>query len=69
MAEKMVEIYELVTRMAGLEGRMKLAEKTGISRTKAMEMADAPDKLTKLRKEASEILGRDIAELLGPDKR
>ena len=67
MAEKLVKIYEIVTKLAGLEGRMKLAVKTGVSRTQAAEIEDTPDKLTKFEKEASDIVGRDITELLeGP---
>ncbi len=69
MAEKLVEIYEVVTRLSGLKGRMRLAVRTGISRTKAQETADAPDKVAKFKKEASEILGKDVSEYLESEKR
>jgi hypothetical protein len=69
MGEKIVEIYEVVTRLAGLKGRMQLAVKTGISRTEAQTTADSPDKLSKFKKEASEILGRDVSELLESGKK
>ncbi len=69
MAEKIVEIYEVVTRLAGFKGRMRLAVRTGISRTRAQETADSPDKVSKFKKEASEILGRDVSEFLESEKR
>jgi hypothetical protein len=69
MAEKMIEIYDVVTRLAGFKGRMRLAVRTGISRVRALEIADAPDKVTKFKKEASEIVGRDITELMESEKR
>lgn len=69
MAEKMIEIFDIVTRMAGLKGRMKLAERTGISRVKAQEISDAPDTLAKFKKEASEILGQDIVPLMQTEKK
>ncbi len=69
MAEKLVKIYDIVTKFAGLEGRMKLAVKSGVSRTQAAEMDDTPDKLAKFVKEASEIIGRDISDLVEGDKK
>jgi hypothetical protein len=64
MAEKIIKIYDIVTKFAGLEGRMKLAVKTGVSRTQAAEIEDTPDKLAEFAKEASDIIGRDISELV-----
>jgi len=69
MADKLVKIYDIVTKLAGLEGRMKLAVKTGVSRTQAAEIEDSPDKLAKFVKEASDIVGRDISELVEGDKK
>ncbi len=67
MAEKLVEIYEIVTRLAGFKGRMRLAVRTGVSRVKAQEIADTSDRISKFKKEASEIIGQDIAEIMGSE--
>lgn len=58
------EIYKLVTDKAGFKGRMRLAVRTGVSRTKAEEMADSPEIIAKFKKEADEILGQDIDKFL-----
>jgi hypothetical protein len=54
------EIYKIVTDRAGFKGRMRLAVRTGISRTKAAQMEDTPDMITKFKKAADEIVGGDI---------
>lgn len=58
------EIYKIVTDKAGFKGRMRLAVRTGISRTRAEEMADTPEIIAKFKKEADEILGQDIDKFL-----
>jgi hypothetical protein len=60
MGTTLDQIYKIVTEKAGFKGRMRLAVRTGISRTKAAEMADTPEIITKFKKEADEILGQDI---------
>ena len=54
------EIYKIVTDKAGFKGRMRLAVRTGISRTRAAQMEDTPDIITRFKKAADEIVGRDI---------
>ena len=54
------EIYKIVTEKAGYKGRMRLAVRTGISRTKAAQMEDTPEMITRFKKAADEIVGRDI---------
>jgi hypothetical protein len=54
------EIYKIVTDRAGFKGRMRLAVRTGISRTKAMQMEDTPEMISKFKMAADEIVGRDI---------
>lgn len=54
------EIYKIVTDRAGFKGRMRLAVRTGISRTKAAQMEDTPEMITKFKSAADEIVGRDI---------
>lgn len=59
------EIYDIVTKKAGLKGRAKLAEKTGVPKARAAEEEDSKDLVAKFKKTASEIIGSDIEELLG----
>ena len=54
------EIYKIVTDKAGFKGRMRLAVRTGISRTRAAQMEDTPDIITRFKEAADEIVGRDI---------
>jgi len=54
------EIYKIVTDKAGFKGRMRLAVKTGISRTKGAEMEDTPEMIANFKKAADEIVGQDI---------
>ena len=54
------EIYKIVTDKAGFKGRMRLAVRTGISRTKGAQMEDTPEMITKLKSAADEIVGQDI---------
>jgi len=54
------EIYRIVTDRAGFKGRMRLAVRTGISRTRAAQMEDTPDMITKFKEAADEIVGSDI---------
>ena len=64
MGDLLVKIFDIVTEHGGYEARLKMAEKTGISRSKATEIDDSPEIVEKLKKVASEILGKDINELL-----
>jgi len=59
------EIYDLVTQKAGLKGRTKLAEKTGLPRAKAADEEDSKELVAKFKKAASEIIGSDIEGLIG----
>lgn len=58
------EIYKIVTDKAGFKGRMRLAVRTGVSRTRAEEMADSPEIIAKFKKEADEIIGQDVDKFL-----
>jgi hypothetical protein len=58
------EIYKIVTEKTGFKGRMRLAVRTGISRTKAAQMEDTPEMITKFKSAANEIVGGDIDPLL-----
>jgi hypothetical protein len=56
------EIYKVVTEKAGLKGRMRLAVMTGIPRTKAVQMEDSAEIVSKFKSAADEIVGVDIDE-------
>ncbi len=64
MGDKLVEIIEIVSEKAGTSGRMTLAEKTGITRTKAAKIEDTPENVSKLKDEASSIIGESIDKYL-----
>jgi len=54
------DIYQIVTDRAGFKGRMRLAVKTGISRTRAAQMDDTPELINLFKQAADEIVGQDI---------
>jgi hypothetical protein len=60
MGEKLVRIFEIVTEQAGLQGRLELASRTGISLKQAAAVKDSEDLLTKLKAAASEILDKNM---------
>jgi hypothetical protein len=64
MGARLQELYDLVTQHAGFKGRVRLAEKTGVSREKAAKMADNDKNLKKFKDAASEIIGKNVDELL-----
>ncbi len=64
MGEVLEKIYNIVTNKAGNNGRLKLAEKTGMPRVKAVKEDDKPEVVAAFKKTASEILGKDIDEFL-----
>lgn len=64
MGERLVQIYDIVTEHCGYDGRMRLAVQTGITRSKALEIDDTPERIDHFKKEASEILKRNIDEFM-----
>jgi hypothetical protein len=63
MGAKLLEIFDLVAQKAGTNGRMQLAERTGVSKIKAAEIEDTDKILKKFKAEASEIIGQDVDRL------
>jgi hypothetical protein len=57
-------IFQTVESKAGIAGRIKLAQKTGISQQQAVTIRDKSDLIKRCKKAATEILGRDIDEFL-----
>lgn len=64
MGKILEQIYKIVEEKGGLQGRMKLAHKTGISLQQAGELRDKADLVKRFKKTAAEILEIDINELL-----
>jgi len=64
MGNLLEEIYRVVTEKSGFKGRMRLAVKTGLSRTKAGQMDDSAELISKFKGAADEILGRDIDQFI-----
>ncbi len=64
MGEKLVKLYQIVTDKGGLEARIKLAQRTGVPKSKAAQATDTDEVLEKFKKIASEILGKNVDEFL-----
>ncbi len=63
MGKRLAEIYEIVTQKGGLNARMQLASKTGISKNKAYETPDTDELVNKLKAIASGLIGENIDDL------
>jgi len=63
MGKQLERIYEIVTQKAGLDARMKLATKTGISKSRASEMPDTDELVKKFKALASALIGKNIDSL------
>lgn len=63
MGEKLVKYYDLAAEKGGLQAKMRLAMKTGISSQKAGEEPDSPENLDKFYEAAKEIIGADVPKL------
>jgi hypothetical protein len=55
MGERLIRIYEIVTEKIGLQGRLELASRTGISMTEAARIKDTEELIEKFKKEAGDI--------------
>jgi hypothetical protein len=64
MGKQLENIIEIVVQKTGLDGRMKLATRTGVSKTKAFEIPDTPEIVNKFKAVASELIGEDVENLL-----
>ena len=60
MGKQLERIYEIVTQKAGLNARMKLSAKTGVSKSKASEMPDTEELINKFKMVASDLIGENI---------
>ncbi len=64
MGVKLVKIFEIVSELKGNNGRMLLAQSTGVSRAAASQIDDKSEILKKMKEEASNILGENIDKYL-----
>ena len=64
MGAKLGKIYDIVTNKKGYEGRMQFAQKTGISKTKALKIKDTEEIVRKFKTVASDFIGENIDKLL-----
>ena len=63
MGKQLERIYEIVTQKAGLDARMNLASKTGVSKSKAAEIPDTDELVNKFKALASDLIGENIDNL------
>jgi hypothetical protein len=63
MGKRLEEIYEIVTHKGGLNARMQLASRTGISKNKAYEIPDTDELVNKFKALASDLIGESIDDL------
>jgi len=64
MGTKLGKIYDIVTNKKGYEGRMQFAQKTGVSKIKALKIKDTDEILRKFKAVASDFIGENIDKLL-----
>ena len=64
MGTKLGKIYDIVTNKKGYEGRMQFAQKTGVSKIKALKIKDTDEILRKFKLVASDFIGENIDKLL-----
>jgi hypothetical protein len=64
MGKILGHIFQTVEDKAGIPGRIKLAQITGISQQQALAMRDKAELIKRCKKTATEILGKDINEFL-----
>ncbi len=63
MGKQLERIYEIVTQKAGLDARMNLASKTGVSKSKASKIPDTDELVNKFKALASDLIGENIDNL------
>jgi len=64
MGTTIARIYDIVTQKKGYEGRVKFAQKTGVSKNKALKIKDSEDNIRKFKIAAEEFIGENIDRLL-----
>ncbi len=62
MGEKLVRIIEIVTEKIGLQGRLELANRTGISMSQAHDIEDTEELVDRFKYAANEIYENSLKE-------
>jgi hypothetical protein len=62
MGKILGHIFQTVEDKAGIPGRIRLAQETGLSQQQALTIRDKVDTIRRCKKAATEILGKDIDE-------
>lgn len=60
MGAKLMEIYKKIGDVAGMTGKVKLAQMTKVPSTKAALAPDSPEKIAAFEKAFKEITGRPL---------
>jgi hypothetical protein len=64
MGLKLEKIFNIIEEKAGNNGRLKLAQLTKMTKTQAKDTPDTPELIANFKLIASEILGRNIDDLV-----
>jgi len=64
MGVKLEKIFTIVEEKAGNNGRLKLAQLTKMTKVQAHDAPDSPELISSFKRFATEILGRNIDDLL-----
>jgi hypothetical protein len=64
MGKLLERIYLIVEEKAGIPGRIKLAQETGLPQQQAASIRDKADLVRRSKKAATKILGQEIDDLL-----
>ncbi|MEO0265848.1 MAG: hypothetical protein ABIM31_06710 [candidate division WOR-3 bacterium] len=62
MGEKISKIFQIVEKYGGTAARIQLAQKTGITASKALDIEETDELLKKVKDIASQLLGKRIEE-------
>jgi len=63
MGTKLAKIFDIVTEKKGYTGRMKFAQKIGISKNKARKITDKDDLVNRFQTVAANFIGEDLDDL------
>lgn len=64
MGSVIAKIYDIVTEKKGYEGRLHFAQKTGVSKNKALKIKDSEENIRKFKAAAEDFIGENIDHLL-----
>ena len=64
MGITIARIYDIITEKKGYEGRLQFAQKTGISKNKAIKIKDSEENIRKFKGAAAEFIGESIDHFL-----